>query len=216
MRRALHRFSVHNVADRVKNMKSLNLSALLQFGCAWIAFGQDVVPTPGVANSPTHPPATNSSARASTNSAPSSKAPSPPQSPDDKRLQEILKLQFDRRPAAILKALAKKAEGAAALTNDMQRFEVDVAAGDWKAVNEFLAKLPEKQVPQVYKYLLQSLQKIPPVTQPQPTPDSTQPPPAQSNQPIEPVLLPDDILGLADARPGELQDAELMELGRLL
>jgi hypothetical protein len=174
---------------------------------------------PPAARTTTNAPVTNTIARVLTNSSSSAKSSTSTQSPDDKRLQDILKLQFDRRPAAILKALAKRAESAAALTNDVQRFEVDVATGDWKALKEFLAKLPEKQVSQVYKHVLQSLQKIPPAAQPQPNQspsDSPQSPPTQSNQPIEPVLLPDDILGLADARPGELQDTELEQLGRLL
>jgi hypothetical protein len=172
--------------------------------------------TSPVAKTPTNAPPTNATTKALTNTASSAK-PSPVTQPaEDKRLQEILKLQFDRRPAAILKALAKKAEGPAVLTNEAQRFEMEVVAGDWKAVKEFLAKLPEKQVPQIYKHLLQSLLKIPQPTQPQPTSDPSQPQPPQSNQPIEPVLLPQDILGLADARPGELQDSELELLGRLL
>src|SRR5215204_3766257 len=82
-----------------------------------------------------------SGGRQSTNALSKTNAPA---SPEEKRLQELLKLQFDRRAPAVLDALAKQAAGNGELTNEVQRFQADTVAGDWKAVKKFLATLPEK------------------------------------------------------------------------
>src|SRR5262245_49975964 len=61
--------------------------------------------------------------------------------PEERRLQEILKLTFDRRPQTILQALAKASGDNTAPTNDVERFQASVVTGDWPAVKSFLAKL---------------------------------------------------------------------------
>src|SRR5438093_926759 len=72
----------------------------------------------------------------------------------DPLVRDLLKLQFDRRPASVLKAMARKAEGDKAFTNDIERFQADVIASDWPAVGKFLATLSQKQLPPVYKALI--------------------------------------------------------------
>jgi hypothetical protein len=136
-----------------------------------------------------------------------------PASPEEKRLQELLKLQFDRRPAAVLETLAKQAAGKAE-TNEVQRFQADVVTGNWMAVKEFIAKLPETNAPQVYKYLLQTLDKAPST----PTPGAPPEMPGQpgNRPPPQPVLFPQDILALADASPEDLKEEQVELLGKLL
>jgi hypothetical protein len=130
-------------------------------------------------------------------------------SSEDQRLQELIKAQFDRRPASILLTLA-----APGPTNDVQRFQRDVVTGKWKEVGAFLAKLPTNQVTQVYTYLLQQLQLTPRDNPQQATPEGYVQRPGMRS--VESVLLPDDILALADAKPGELDDDQLDLLGKLL
>jgi len=141
-------------------------------------------------------------------------------SSSDPRVRELLKLQFDRRSPSVLKAMAKKAEGENAFTNDIERFQADVLTSDWPAVRRFLATLSEKQLPPVYKALITGLGKAPPASSPSPSgaepPEPGVPQPPQSQRPIDPVLLPEDVLGLADAKPADLDDADIDALGRLL
>lgn len=138
--------------------------------------------------------------------------------PEAKRLQDILKLQYDRRPASVLKAMARKTEGDGAFTNDLERFQANVITSDWPAVKKFLAALPEKQVAPVFKSLLTGLTRSTPVTTATAQPvEPGEPVVAQPAQrAIDPVLLPEDVLGLADAKPTELEEADLEGLGRLL
>jgi len=131
-------------------------------------------------------------------------------SPEERRMQEILKLQFDRRPVAVLKALASRAEVRAG-TNDVLRYQNDVVAGEWQAVGAFLGKLPTNHVAQVYRHLLTELQKAP---RPQSSPD--EPPVRPTGRPAESGLLPDDILALAEAKPGDLEEEHIDLLGKLL
>jgi hypothetical protein len=141
-------------------------------------------------------------------------------SSSDPRVRELLKLQFDRRPASVLKSMARKAEGDKAFTNDLERFQADVTTSDWPAVRKFLATLSEKQLPPVYKALITGLGRPPPTSSATPPsaepPDPGAPQPAPAQRAIDPVLLPEDILGLADAKPADLDDADLDALGKLL
>jgi hypothetical protein len=133
-----------------------------------------------------------------------------PASPEEKRLQELLKLQFDRRPTAILEALAK---GDA--TNEVQRFQRDVVAGNWSAVKEFLASLPEKHGPQVFKHVVEAIGKPP---SPSPgNPGSPEMPQQPGNRPPpQPVMSPEDVLALSEAAPTDLTEEQVEQLGKLL
>ncbi|MFM1769527.1 MAG: hypothetical protein RJA22_2056 [Verrucomicrobiota bacterium] len=140
--------------------------------------------------------------------------------PADRQLQELLRLTFDRRPASILKAHARKATGDGAFTNALERFQADVVTGDWPAVGRFLAALPEAQRGTAYRGVLAALLRVPPsTTLSTPNPETGEPGMAgssPSSRAIEPLLLPEDVLGLADARPGSLEEADLESLGRVL
>jgi len=133
-----------------------------------------------------------------------------PANPEEKLLQELLKLQFDRRPTAILDALAHKGDA----TNEAQRFQGDVVAGNWTAVKQFLAKLPEKHRPQVFKHVVDAVGK-PPSSQGNPgMPDMPQQ--GGNRQPPQPVMSPEDVLGLSEAAPTELTEERVEQLGKLL
>jgi hypothetical protein len=143
-------------------------------------------------------------------------------SPEEKRLQELLKLQFDRRPQSVIQAIAKKT-GSHVLTNAVQQFQLDIVAGDWQAAGEFLKQLSPEHAAKVYKHLLQALQRGP-----QGGPPGMAPPheigdghvhvqmPGPPGQQAGPVLLPEDVLALAEIAPGELTDENAEALGKLL
>ena len=137
------------------------------------------------------------------------------QKPEEKKLQEILKLQFDRKPTSILKELAKQDEKKGN-TNDVQRYQNDVVVGNWKGVKEFIAKLPEKQRPQVYDHLLRELQKTPQDNQENGGVryynGSEQKPGGQPTS----FILAEDVLALSDAAPADLTDEQIEQLGKLL
>jgi hypothetical protein len=142
-------------------------------------------------------------------------APAPPQSPEEKRLQELLKLKFNRSPSAILDSLADRFNGAkTADTNDVEQFRQRVVTGDWPEVGKFLRGLPKDHGRQVYRYLLREL------------PNSAKPAadPSMQGQPMQqgpannlsPTLVPDDVLALAEASPQDLEDEDARLLGQLL
>jgi hypothetical protein len=79
--------------------------------------------------------------------------------PADKQLQELLQLQFDRRPQEVLQTMSRQLDGSVEQTNQVQRFRDDVVAGRWSAVGEFISKLPEAQRAQVYRHVLTGLQR---------------------------------------------------------
>src|SRR6185436_1021675 len=76
--------------------------------------------------------------------------------PEEKRLQELLKLKFNRAPSSVLEGLAaqfdKKPE-----TNEVQQFKQKVTVGNWAEVGAYLRTLPPDHGKQVYRYLLREL-----------------------------------------------------------
>ena len=92
-------------------------------------------------------------------------------SPEEKRLQELLKLKFTRTAPAILDALAGQFdEKKTASTNEVEGFKQRVIVGDWAEVGKFLRSLNgDATLPiapllstndhgkQVYRYLLKEL-----------------------------------------------------------
>jgi hypothetical protein len=67
-------------------------------------------------------------------------------SPEEQRLQALLRLQFDRRPQELLQTLARQLDPATVQTNEVERFRDDVVAGRWPAVGAYIAALPERIV----------------------------------------------------------------------
>jgi len=111
--------------------------------------------------------------------------------------------QLPRTPAQILREKARLAAPEAQPSKpkpdkpdeatDIRQFYAQVISGDWKAVEQYLARLPKGVGPTVYDYMLGLL--------------------AAGRQGI---VLPDEILALADASPAELDSRQLALLGGLL
>jgi len=165
-------------------------------------------------------------------------------SPADRLLQDLLKLKFDRTPNSILNALAgqfdesKTAEDkpetapliadpiatppdAKGDSKEVEQFKRLVIVGDWEKVGEFLRTLTNDHGKQVYRYLLRELPNTArasrgpqmPDQPPIPTPQPGGPGPAMLGGP---TLVVDDVLGLAEAAPHELEVDDARLLGQLL
>ena len=148
-----------------------------------------------------------------------------------KRLEMLLAATFDRRPETILKAWAgpdpsdrssstdsasspketpdgAQAEPEAQLKAEVAEFQRSVTLGQWDQVAEYLSGLPEAAGIQVFDHLIRSLAR----------------PPASAGGPQQPVqgvrpghmLIPADILALADACPQPLKKNQVDQLGALL
>ncbi|MBE0542834.1 MAG: hypothetical protein IH623_15890 [Verrucomicrobia bacterium] len=141
-----------------------------------------------------------------------------PSSPEDQRLQDLLKLKFDRSTPAILEALAGQFDGKSA-TNEVERFSQRVVVGDWAEVGTFLRDLPADHGKQVYRHLLKEL---PNTTRPSgPSAGGAQPGPPPPNQPGPgrtggPTLVFEDVLALAEQAPHELETEDTRLLGLLV
>jgi hypothetical protein len=133
------------------------------------------------------------------------KAPATPNtasSPEEKRLQELLKLKFDRSAAAILEARTR----VPAQDNSVESFRISVVSGRWSDVGAFLKKLPKEHSVKVYEYLLTELERLP---APSGTPQQGAPAPNST-------LLPGDALALAEIAPDKLSEKQLGMLGALV
>lgn len=174
---------------------------------------------PGVEMPPELLEAMQAQAVATTNAQPS---------PEDQRLQAVLRLQFDRRPQELLQTLARQLDPAATQTNEVERFRDDVVAGRWPAVGEFIAALPEAQRTQVYRHVLTGLQRVAAPGQPG-MPEGMPPgiviPGMPAGMPMpgmmpgmmpSSVLVPEDVLALADLSPSDLTEETIQMLGQLL
>lgn len=188
------------------------------------------------------------------------------------RLQQLMQLTYDRRPSAILKALAAEqapastvtapqvdgdpattpegdsagatasdaaspadvtseevdsvqpatdvTEGApstapspaeaAALAEELATLQRNVTLGRWAEVRDYLAGLPEDERKAGYAQMLQSFSSAP-------QPDPSVPRPRNSNAVLEQhVFELDDVIGLADACPHELDRSTLTRLSPVL
>ena len=152
--------------------------------------------------------------------------PGKPESPEDKRLQELLKLKFDRTPTAILSAFSAQLDASKSVTNEVERFQQSVILGDWKAVGAYLGTLPKDHGQKVYRYLLRQLPNAErPSGQPPGMPGNVmvggQPVGVNPGQPGpatigSPTLVLDDLLALAEIAPEEFTDEDAKALGQLL
>src|SRR5204863_1214473 len=140
-------------------------------------------------------------------------------SPEERQLQELLKLKFVRTAPAILDALANQFDEQKAVTNEVERFRQRIIVGDWAEVGKFLRGLTNDHGKQVYRYLLKELPNASKPAGKTATPDSPvpMPPPGQGpTLPGAPALVMDDILALAEAAPHDLEDEDTRLLGQLL
>lgn len=147
-------------------------------------------------------------------------------SPEEKRLQELLKLKFDRTADSILSALSAQLDASPTTTNEVERFKQNVIMGDWKAVGDYLGTLPKDQGQKVYRYVVKQLPNAgKPSSQPPGMPEGMvmdgqpvvvnrgQPGPAAS---ASPTLVLDDVLALAEIAPQEFAEEDAKALGQLL
>jgi hypothetical protein len=141
-----------------------------------------------------------------------------PKSLEEKRLQELLKLKFNRTAPAILDALAGQFEGPKATgTSEAEQFRQRVLLGDWPEVGKLLRSLPRDHGKQVYRHLLRELPIVP-------RPGGEGPVPGQPMMPQQqgpantaaPALVPEDVLGLAGVASHDLEDEDARLLGQLL
>mgnify|MGYP001820053644 CR=1 FL=1 len=204
-----------------------------------------LLPSQNEANgTPANPAASTPAATTNPATPPGSpKAPTTPPDPDTALLAKFAKAKFDRRPSAILEDWAgagEEAEPEAGKTetapgakpapskdeNDIAIASLgqDVTRGDWSAVAEFFADRfqDEEKAAKAYGMLLDALARPPKRSAPSaPRPPSGAPPqprPSSSSAYAERnLLLPADVLGLADACPGALdRDSHVPKLANLL
>ncbi len=172
---------------------------------------------------------------------PAQAAPEKKLTDEEKRLQKILALRFDRRPSTILKAIADQGRRPPAPSGgesppskpvdpvdvELEALSKAVTLGDWARVKAFLAALPEADGTKAYGHFLRALSAAPPAPQPPESADGDareyqaammRAQTGQSAMPPEQnVFMPEDILGLADASPEAPPNKEALEgLGRLL
>ncbi|MEI6341625.1 MAG: hypothetical protein WCR07_06685 [Verrucomicrobiota bacterium] len=145
-------------------------------------------------------------------------------SPEDARVQRLLQTRFDRRPTGMLRAMAGRAAAGGGLpeTNEVVRLKRWVETSDWKGLGGFLATVPTNRVGDVFLHVVRGLQQV---GDGRPAMGGSEEEEGGTPEGImqggaagraEPYALPDDVLGLAAARPGILQEAELLALGQLL
>lgn len=153
-------------------------------------------------------------------------SPAKNESPEEKRLQELLKLKFDRSPNTIMKGLAAQFDAAKASTNEVEQFKQSVILGNWPKAGEFLAKLSPDHGKQVYRHVIKELGSTarpgnqPGEMQPQMMEDGAmvmmnpnQQGPANNTAP---ALVASDVLALAEIAPHELTEGDAKSLGQLL
>jgi len=153
-------------------------------------------------------------------------------SPGKERIKKFLEEKFDRRKSVYLKTWGgisevvetddereepdKKSDGEKKPKNDEQDIKVELEAfqksvtlGEWAVVSDYLKTFPEKDGKKAYAHLLDNLSV---------QPNSEQISNAVDNKRYyeQNVLLPDDVLGLADAAPCELDKKLVEKLARLL
>lgn len=124
-------------------------------------------------------------------------APLPQSGPPDpkviKQLESILNQKFTREPSELLHSLERvgTADPATLAAND--RFLLRFLTGDWTSVREELKQMPPDLARKIYDKMLADL-----------------------TERQKPNIHLEDVLGLADAVPGELSGDNLRRLGQLL
>jgi len=108
-----------------------------------------------------------------------------------KQFEAILTQKFTRDPADIFQALARA--GSADSLTATERFFADFRTGDWGKIREQLAQMPPELARKIYDKMLADL-----------------------TEKQKPNVRLDDVLGLADAVPGEFTRDEVHKLGQLL
>jgi hypothetical protein len=134
---------------------------------------------------------------------PEKATPEAEEKPEEPVLSELEKTQRDN--TQIIQRVEK----------EMQDFKSDVTLGNWPAVGAYLMLFEEGQRAQVYTHLLNGLQRPPRVIPSPPAPGMPPRPNPPPNFAEKQVLYPQDIIGLADACPVQLEKDHLTVLGNL-
>ena len=123
-------------------------------------------------------------------------AVTPPPAPPDpkliKQLEAILTHKFTRELNDIFHFIEKTGADSSTL-NATDRFTSEFRAGDWKKIREELAQMPPELARKIFGKMLADL-----------------------TEKSKPNMRLDDVLGLADAVPGEFTGDDLRRIGQLL
>jgi hypothetical protein len=112
---------------------------------------------------------------------------------DVKEIEALANQKFAREPGDLLNHLQRVGNTEPASLSLADRFILRFVTGDWKAVGTELAGMPPELSKKIYEKMLADL---------------------TGSQ--KPNMQIDDILGLADAAPGEFTSGQLQRLGQLL
>ena len=123
-------------------------------------------------------------------------APVPPPAPDPKLIKEyesILQQKFTRDPGELLRHLERVGTSDPAILPANDRFQLRFITGDWAKLREELKAMPPDLAVKIYNKMLADL-----------------------TENRKPVVRLDDIIGLSDAAPAELNNDNVRRLGQLL
>ncbi len=189
-------------------MRKLCAFALVALAAGWTASAQmpaTVVVPAGIIKGGTAAPPPGVTTVPAPGTAPTSAQPV-----ESPRMTRLKQLTFDRRSSTILKAWAPppkdRPQGPSrdpkeeALDKEIATFQRNVTIGDWAAVKEYLATLPDEEAVAAYRQLLRSLQQGPGSNPGMPGGPMMGPPGAQQFAERN-TFNADDVLGLAAAAP---------------
>ncbi len=120
-------------------------------------------------------------------------APPPPDPKWIKQLEQILTHKFTRELTEIFRIIEKNGTSDASTMTVTERFTAEFRVGDWKKIREELAQMPPEFARKIFGKMLADL-----------------------TEKSKPNMRLDDVLGLADAVPGEFTGDDLRKVGQLL
>ncbi len=122
-------------------------------------------------------------------------------------LQAVKALDFTRTPQAVLAARSQIGFGTTKkpepgdFAASAKWLHLQVMAGEWQAFAQALGEAPPSEATAIYTHVLQTINK---------------PPRNDPNAKADPALLPEEVLAIADAAPGELSDWQVDVLAGLV
>ncbi len=130
---------------------------------------------------------------ATTPPAPAAPTPPPPDPKWIKQIEALLSRKFSRDLSEIFSLIEKTGTADAAAMTVTDRLIAEFRSGDWKKIREELAQMPPELARKIFDKMLADL-----------------------TEKAKPNMRLDDVLGLADAVPGEFTGDELHKIGQLL
>jgi hypothetical protein len=110
------------------------------------------------------------------------------------RAEAMVKVKITRTPDDVFQAVARWNAGAEATATEPERYLLYVQAGQWAKLGDLIRPFPADQALRLYGKVLNDLQWANP----------------------KPMLLSGDVLQLADASPADLDDKQVLQIGKLL